>query len=451
VNVFSAIDFINEWKNADSTPTVLLQNIVNDQKSDVAKLDEFLQQDEMNASDILKLSQLVYCIHVREQEINDITGEISTDSSTDYTQLEQIAQQYAQLEEKICAYADVTFPDDLTELTETAISDIQTTQGEVTALLDESQTLDQLSVGNIAVNYDVKGFIITQKNASQSSTLGKTFLGNLLGGLYADDVQTIEDGVQENRGTLCNKITDYMEESFQKVAKAKSDYDGKAALLQWIGDTSGDDLYFVKYYVDNNDWKSEYESARSNYVDALEKYLFDLSCAYQFYDCILTENQSQFLSKLETEMNNVKECVDLWDPEETGGYTKEEKDERYTEIVKLYVDSVDYLQIRAASLGQTPGFRSGSQVTKYGNGEYYSYVNGDSVILVIHLRLGEYIYGENAGVRCYYDKQGNPIYCSSSTEWVSYFNNEVMAYELMNDSAVTSYQEFAETSLEIFS
>ena len=55
VDVFSAADFINAWNNADSTPRVLLQNIVDDQQEDVARLVTFLQQEQMNAAPSLRL------------------------------------------------------------------------------------------------------------------------------------------------------------------------------------------------------------------------------------------------------------------------------------------------------------------------------------------------------------------------------------------------------------
>jgi hypothetical protein len=286
-------------------------------------------------------------------------------------------------------------------------------------------------------------------STSQSGLIADTVLGDALGGIAADDMQTVEDQVQENRSTLYNKLTDFMEESFQETAGAKSEYDGKAAVLQWICDAQGDDLYFAKYYLENTDWKNEYESARSNYVDALEKYLFDLSCAYQFYECTLTRNQSDFLSGIEQEMNNVKACVELWDSEKTAGYTKEEQNERYQELITLYVESVDYIQVRGASLGQTPGFCSGSEITKYGEGKYVSYVNEDSVILIIRLRTGEYLY-DGGGVRSYYDKQGNPIYCCAGQDWVSFFDNEVMTYQLMNDDFVSDYKETAEKAFTVF-
>lgn len=449
IDVFSAIDFVDKWKNADSTPTVLLQKIVDDQKADVAKLDAFLQQQEMNAADILKLSQLVYCIHIREQEIHDITGEVGADSCTDYMQLEKLARQYAQLEEEICAYAVVTFPENLSELTEEEKSNLQTAQEEAAALINESQQLNELSIGHIAVNYDVKGFMEAQVSTSQTGQMADAFLGDVWGQIATEDMQMVEDSVQEKRGTLYNKLTDYMEESFQQVAEAKSEYDGKTAVLQWICDAQGDELYLVKCFLENTDWQNEYESVRSSYVDMLEKYLFDLACAYQFYECTLTQNQSVFLSEIRQELDNVQKCVEIWDSEKLAGYSKEDKNERYQDIIELYVESEDYIQVRGAALGQTPGFHDGGQVTKYGEGQYCAYVNGESTVLVIRLRTGEYLSG-GGGVRSYYDMEGNPIYCCAGQDWVSFFDNEVMAYQLMNDDFLSSYWETADKAFAVF-
>ena len=44
VDIFAPIDFINKWNQADGTPKVLLQNIVDDQREDVLWLDTFLTQ-----------------------------------------------------------------------------------------------------------------------------------------------------------------------------------------------------------------------------------------------------------------------------------------------------------------------------------------------------------------------------------------------------------------------
>lgn len=450
VDIFSAVDFINSWNNADSTPTVLLQNIVNDQKTDVAKLDAFLQHEKMNAADILKVSQLVYCIHVREQEISAITGEKVTDSNEDFVQLEKIAGQYAGLEEQIGIYATFRFSDNITDLSKEEKSIILEKQGELSDILSEAQQLNELSVGHIAVNYDVEGFVTAQESTSQSGLIGNAFLGNVLGQAAAEDMQVVEDQVQEKRATLYNRLSDYIEESFQMVAQAKTDYDGKVIVMQWASQAQEDELYWVDGYLMDTNWKADYENAKKNYVAALEKYQFDLACAYQFYECILSSKQADFLAELEKEKNQIEECVNMWDSEKLDGYTKEEKNERYGNIIALYVDSVDYIQIRGASLGQTPGFHSGSQITKYGDGVYCSYINDDKITLIIRLRNNEYIYG-GGGVRSYYDMQGNPIYCCAGQDWISLFNNEVMAYELMNDDFISQYEETARNSMKIFS
>lgn len=449
VDVFSAIDFMNAWNHADSTPTVLLQKIVDGQKQDVAKLDLFLQQENVNAADILELSQLMYCIHIREQEISTITGEAAKDSSSDYVQLRRISSRYAQLDKEIEFLGGLDFTGSIEEMASDDINQLQELQKELVNITEEAAQLTELSVGNIAVNYDVSGFMKAQESTSQSGMFGDVFLGDVLGGMAAEDIQTIEDQVQEKRAVLYNKLSDYMEESFRALTEAKTDFDGFIAFMNQIGKAEESELYFVRQYLESTDWKTEYENTRQNYVAALERYLFDLSCATQFYQCVLTAEQSAFLSALVEEQEAIRSCIAVWDAETTLGYTGEEQNERYQELVTLYVEMVDYIQVRGASLGQTPGFHSGSRITKYGEGVYYSYVNGDKITVVIRLRDTEYIYDGN-GVRNYYDMQGNPIYTCAGQDWVSFFNNEVMAYELMNDEFVSYYQEKAVKALAVF-
>ena len=375
VDVFSAADFINAWNNADSTPRVLLQNIVDDQQEDVARLVTFLQQDQMNAADILKVAQLVYCMHVREDEIGAIQGKTAEDSDDDYAQLRELAARYADVEAQIEIYDACQTEAVAAGLSSDELKTVQGLQQEIGAVISGDSALAELEVGDIAVNYDVK-------------------------------------------------------------------------LLSTADETAA---YLVRAYTQDGSYTLEYEAAKQAYIAALERYYVDLSYAYQFYACVLTQEQRMFLDNLKAEKEAIKACIDSYDVNMLAGYTKEERDERYNELMKLYIDAVDYIQVRGAALGQTPGFQYGADVNTYnGLGECHSYRNGDQITVIIRLRTGESIYGEGAGVRCYYDMEGNPIYIHAGSDWVSFFENEIMAYNLMNDAFLMDYKESAEQTMAVF-
>lgn len=451
VDVFSAADFINAWNNADSTPRVLLQNIVDDQQEDVARLVTFLQQDQMNAADILKVAQLVYCMHVREDEIGAIQGKTAEDSDDDYAQLRELAARYADVEAQIEIYDACQTEAVAAGLSSDELKTVQGLQQEIGAVISGDSALAELEVGDIAVNYDVRSFVEAQKSTSQSGVIADQVLGSLFGSMASEDMQTVENWVQEKRSELYNKLTDYMEESFAKVASAKALYDLNTETLKLLSTADETAAYLVRAYTQDGSYTLEYEAAKQAYIAALERYYVDLSYAYQFYACVLTQEQRMFLDNLKAEKEAIKACIDSYDVNMLAGYTKEERDERYNELMKLYIDAVDYIQVRGAALGQTPGFQYGADVNTYnGLGECHSYRNGDQITVIIRLRTGESIYGEGAGVRCYYDMEGNPIYIHAGSDWVSFFENEIMAYNLMNDAFLMDYKESAEQTMAVF-
>ena len=451
VDVFSAADFINAWNNADSTPRVLLQNIVDDQQEDVARLATFLQQEQMNAADILKTAQLVYCMHVREDEISAIQGKAAEDSDDDYVRLRELAARYADVEAQIEIYDACQQYTVDAGLSSDELKAVQGLQQEIGTVISSDSELAELEIGNIAVNYDVRSFVEVQKSTSQSGLIANQVLGDLLGSMATEDMQTVENWVQEKRSELYNKLTDYMEESFAKAAGAKALYDLNTETLKLLSTADETAAYLVRAYTQDGTYTLEYEAAKQAYIAALERYYVDLSYAYQFYACVLTQEQIMFLDNLKAEKEAIKACIDSYDVNMLAGYIKEERDERYNELMKLYIDSVDYIQVRGAALGQTPGFHDGADVNTYnGLGECHSYRNGDRITVIIRLRTGESIYGEGAGVRCYYDMEGNPIYIHAGSDWVSFFENEIMAYNLMNDDFLMDYKESAEQTMAVF-
>ncbi|MCM1193021.1 MAG: hypothetical protein NC123_08305 [Butyrivibrio sp.] len=75
IDIFTPISTISQWMNPDQEPTALLQGMVEEQQKDVSALLLFMQQEEIGAADIYKVSQMVQAVGLRTQEIAAAGGD----------------------------------------------------------------------------------------------------------------------------------------------------------------------------------------------------------------------------------------------------------------------------------------------------------------------------------------------------------------------------------------
>lgn len=209
VDIFSAADFINAWQNVDNTPVVLMQNIVNNMKTDVGLLDAFLRTETMNSADIYQIAQIVYRIHISEEQIAQIAEGEACDSTSDYLKLRELAEKYAAIESKLQIYSNLEFPEQISELHQDEYEEFQ-------ADLEALDSLFNLPTGNFAIDYDVKGYQKAQEAVEQTGLLANSFLGDLLGGFAADDTQMVEDWIQQERSRLYEELSGYLLDSYKK-------------------------------------------------------------------------------------------------------------------------------------------------------------------------------------------------------------------------------------------
>ncbi len=212
VNLFSAVDFVNRWNNADDTPTVLLQSIVDRQRRDVYKLSLFLQEEEINAAEIYKVAQILYSVSMREKEIGDIAGQGSRGVGTAHGTLRLLARQYAAVEAQLLFYTQTRLPGKVTEQAAEGTDRADGLQ-KMQEILQEYKILAETEGGNLSTCYDVEGFQTAQKNVSQTGMVGEVLFGKWLGGVFNESGQIVEDQVQQQRSALCNLLTDYLEEA----------------------------------------------------------------------------------------------------------------------------------------------------------------------------------------------------------------------------------------------
>ncbi len=438
VNLFSAVDFVNRWNNADDTPTVLLQSIVDRQRRDVYKLSLFLQEEEINAAEIYKVAQILYSVSMREKEIGDIAGQGSRSVGTAHRTLRLLARQYAAVEAQLLFYTQTRLPEKFTEQAAEGTDRADGLQ-KMQEILQEYKILAETEGGNLSTCYDVEGFQTAQKNVSQTGMVGEVLFGKWLGGVFNESGQIVEDQVQQQRSALCNLLTDYLEEAWAEAAAARGEFVEKYMLLSSMTDMSGDGLYFADLYLEDAVWEEELREAAEAYLDAYIKYAFDLECAYTLYQCFLSAEQAGFLRDLALEREHAAAALGAFGERE--GYSPEEKARRWNLYVSRYAQAVDYIEVRGASKGNTPAFHSNGYIKVYGEGDFRRYTKEfteDSVTVLIVQRGLEYSYNDEPDWRYYYDTQGNVMFTKIGDKTVTCLEGEIVAhdYDLVQNAQV---------------
>ncbi len=438
VNLFSAVDFVNRWNNADDTPTVLLQSIVDRQRRDVYKLSLFLQEEEINAAEIYKVAQILYSVSMREKEIGDIAGQGSRSVGTAHRTLRLLARQYAAVEAQLLFYTQTRLPEKFTEQAAEGTDRADGLQ-KMQEILQEYKILAETEGGNLSTCYDVEGFQTAQKNVSQTGMVGEVLFGKWLGGVFNESGQIVEDQVQQQRSALCNLLTDYLEEAWAEAAAARGEFVEKYMLLSSMTDMSGDGLYFADLYLEDAVWEEELREAAEAYLDAYTKYAFDLECAYTLYQCFLSAEQAGFLRDLALEREHAAAALGAFGERE--GYSPEEKARRWNLYVSRYAQAVDYIEVRGASKGNTPAFHSNGYIKVYGEGDFRRYTKEfteDSVTVLIVQRGLEYSYNDEPDWRYYYDTQGNVMFTKIGDKTVTCLEGEIVAhdYDLVQNAQV---------------
>lgn len=413
LDIFTPLSVISQWTNPEQEPTALLQGIVEEQQKDVGVLALFMQQEEISAADIYKIAQTVYAVEQRTQEISAARG--GTREYTDgCAQLRRLAEQYAAAEARLSAYAEIQLPDRILEFDGEDRERVRQLQEQVGGGLEQYAALYSLStfsIGNVSANYDVEGFREAQKTASQAGLLGNALFGDWVGGLMTESVQTYNGQIQENRRELCDLLTEFMEDSYAGVVTAQAAFMERYSILEHVSEASDNDLYLAALYLENCNWEMELEDAAREYMAALARYTSDLDSANILYNCILTPTQTNYLFDLQIEIDSLYQALGEIDSAwYEAGYSDDELLERWNRLVGCYVDSVEFLTERRATMGEAPGFYSNGS-GRYEGAEYHVYTKEFAEIS----RPVLIIWG---GTGYYYDMNGYLICMNSSTERV---------------------------------
>lgn len=428
VDVFSALDFISQLRNADDLPVVLLQQIVNEQQRDVYRLTLFLEQDEVSAADMYKIAQLMYAVRKREQEIAAVRGTVAGGSETDCQDMRTLAGQYAANETELLYLAQTETLEGMETPHETGENAFADGWQSISDKLEIYSVLAESEQGDIAVNYDVEGFREAQKTVSQAGTVGRLLTGELLGGFLAEGGQQNEDWLQENRAELCDRMTDYMEESYLEVASARAAFMGQYGVLRNLVSAPEDDRDLAERYLEYTPWEVQLDEAAKVYLTALARYKFDLESAYILYDCMLTGNQADFLFALTLETEQTERTLQSFQGVEYEGYSEEEKADRWCALLESYKQLLDQTIDRSLAVGgNAPGVNANGSLTVYGETTYQAYTKdftADSKPLTIVGGTGM----QERNPRYYYDTSGNLLYVSYGINKIIYRNNTPVVF-----------------------
>lgn len=406
-DLFSAVTFIQNWINVDNTPRIVLQGMVDDQRKAVAQLDAFLSEEVITAADIAAIAQTIYAIDIREFGIGTATESAYYIQSYDYSRLRQISKELSAIKGQESFYMSLN-PETVTEMTQSEMELLGGKRKEYADIVAEYSPLMELETGNIAINYDVEGFLKAQENVSREGILDG-LLGSVLGGIIAESGQGVEDDIQTQRVGLYRNLYQNVQESFLELSIRQMSFLEDYAYMKCISEAEDMDCYFAKAAMEDAEAREKVEADISEMVSQVAKYWFDLSVDEFLLDCLLTQEQAGFLVEMSLELDSLVNCISLYDPSYTAGYTMEECQERYRQNIEMYVEGMEYVQVRGAALGSTPGFYHGTEKTVYGNGEYVSYNNGSYITEIIRLGIGQHLYS-GKGRFYYYDRNGNLIW-----------------------------------------
>lgn len=285
---------------------------------------------------------------------------------------------------------------------------LETRQGELQNVVELKSGLYDIPLCGMPINYDVENFRAAEKTYAQSNQLLGSFLGKWAENLMNNDETSNVASAEQLRLSLYEKMSDFLDDSYRELAAAKAAYDGSYVFYSELAQMeSEEDLLANADMLNGIDLGQVCVKEQEDLLHALGKYTFDLSIISMMYDNTLTENETVFLSGLQSEVQRLQGILALYDAEGViYGYTQEEKLSRYKAMMTDYVKMVWELTSRNAD----NGIVWGSTITDYGNSVNKGHFNKNQVVIM------EQRIVNSTSIRIYYyDRQGNPIYADFDT------------------------------------
>lgn len=267
-------------------------------------------------------------------------------------------------------------------------------------------------------------FQTVQRQSSQTGTVGKAlFGGGLFGQAFQSNEQYNMDQAYQNRIDFV-KATRSLTNSSKKLALgAKADYDSAYGFGLYLANLQTDEEILANgKLLERAGEAAVWEEERTSFIDALEKYEYDLSIMLTACGAVLSSYEEKYLAGLGDQQEAIRTVVDHYDPGRTMGYSKEEKRERYLNFLESYCRIMDTM---ATFNAYDEGLNSMGEITAYHECFFRGYKNKGAIVYV--RSSPSHTFTGFVGKR-YYDRDGNPVYLSLNQGNVVILDGEIVDF-----------------------
>lgn len=311
-------------------------------------------------------------------------------------------------------------------------------QNLLSVALDQDRALYELVPGKLGMNYDVEMFKEIQKSTNRAGTVGKLF-GGLFGNAMEASQQDNMDRVYENRLKFYKELQQFIKASSTTVNAAKIAFDSNYGFWNSLTDLQTDEELLenetvLKHVEEQVYWSEEKQAL----LKALEKYNYDLGLFIMMYDMTLSSRETAFVQQLNDQKQAVQQILDSNSMDGSTGYTQEEKDSRYLQLLKRYLETADFM----ISMSQyDDGILYHSDKTAKNTSFFRAYGNKGDVIYL--QESTSYTFALSAVEKRYYDKEGNPLYLSLNQGTVTLNDGRIIEHTCVNEAMAEKVTEEA--------
>lgn len=316
------------------------------------------------------------------------------------------------------------------EAIEETLTVLREKQKQLSVALNQDRALYELTPGKLGMNYDVEMFKEIQKAANQAGMVGKISLGGLFGNAMEASQQDNMNRVYENRLGFYKELQQYIEDSCQMVNTAKIAFDSNYGFWDYLANIQSDEELLsnetiLKHVEAQVDWNEE----KQRLLQALEKYNYDLGLFIMMYDMTLSSREVTYVQQLNEQKQTVEQILDSFGIDESAGYTQEEKDSRYLQLLNRYRATADFMISMSTYddgilyLGDRTA-KNVSFLRAYGNKGDITYIQEST----------SYTFALSSVEKRYYDRKGNPLYLSLNQGTVTLNDGRILEHTCINEA-----------------
>ncbi len=430
-NVFDVIGKFEKTEklfNPDDTPVIMGNALIEDQERDIAELLGMLNEDSVSTQTVYQTVELFQSILNREEMLADVLGKSLVESAEDIDRsMWAMARNYGLWNQRIIEISNMEFDKSVSVNLESLNNSIGILQEQ----LEEDKALYDFIVLPLVTEYDTKGFAyeITVDNSASS------LFGMLVDGLWGDMVgksqQDFTIKMQERHKEYFRVLTSYQEKSFSKLLEAKAEFDMVYGHYSSLCNAVSEDMLIINYAVFEKQEEKiiPWEEERKRLLECLATYSFDMACINEYYQCILSDGNQEYLSGLSEYIGGLDGLLAEMtvSVRENDEWEKDIYIERQKEYVAFMLQCIEWRSV--------PMFDDISQYTKYGVGYRTLYKNRNIITV---MGESETLTNVNQIVRLY-NREGVPIYIRTPQCEIYFKDGTPLDYTCNEEYARTLY------------